>query len=398
MAIDLRNTPTFTKKISELDPASTLDAQDAILVSQSGTTRKASITQVREGLAATSSVTSHISNTANPHGTTASQVGAFTTQQTTAAIASAQNAVQTNIDTHTSSNSNPHEVSAAQVGAYTKGQTDSRIQAAQDASTTYTDTHIQETNNPHQVTAADVGNNTPQWNANKISGKSVSLPTNPTDLSVLTYIASSNQLELRSILANSPPHPTGAVVHLPFKIDPNSLYTDDTGWLWYTPTGKSIGSLTSNAYFNDDRLEKLYKALWFWTDEGDGWQLKNSSNARVSKGVSAQVDWDNNVYLDLPNLSERTIIAADDSSWKAGKRVGTRFQVIKDSNLPEVKFRRNNGTSASNSPFSITADNNKGGFDANSTGAINTGSPNDPINIMQPSVAMSMLWFTGVRA
>ena len=78
---------------------------------------------------ANSNIQSHISDTLNPHGVTASQVGA--------------EPANANIQTHISSTSNPHGVTAGQVGAE---PANANIQ-----------THISSTSNPHNVTASQVG-------------------------------------------------------------------------------------------------------------------------------------------------------------------------------------------------------------------------------------------------
>lgn len=69
----------------------------------------AKIKRTNLGLAATSALTAHTSNTSNPHSVTAAQVGADPSGSAAA--------VQSNLDAHTSNTSNPHSVTAAQVGA-----------------------------------------------------------------------------------------------------------------------------------------------------------------------------------------------------------------------------------------------------------------------------------------
>ena len=76
-----------------------------------------------------SSSDSHISNTSNPHSTTASQVGA--------------EPANANIQTHIGSTSNPHGVTPSQIGAE---PANSNIQS-----------HIIDTSNPHSTTASQIG-------------------------------------------------------------------------------------------------------------------------------------------------------------------------------------------------------------------------------------------------
>ena len=208
----------FTRRLPELDPASTLAPTDLVLVNQADTTRKATIAQVRATLATEANLNSHTAATNNPHSVTASQVGAFTTQQTTTAITAAQNTVQTNLNTHTSNTSNPHATSASQVGAYTTSQVDTAVGAVATNLTAHTsntsnphtvtpaqigsyssaqtDTaintavvaHSSLTNNPHAVTHTQVGSSTAQWNANRLRGKVINtFPGSPPAGSIISY-------------------------------------------------------------------------------------------------------------------------------------------------------------------------------------------------------------------
>src|SRR5690606_32030420 len=111
-------------------------------------------------------LTSHTSNTSNPHSVTASQVGAPTIAQFTGLSGTVSGHIadatihftqaeidhtlilnngdysHKNIDDHIDSTANPHGVTASQVGAPTTAQ--------------FTG-HTGDTSNPHSVTAAQVG-------------------------------------------------------------------------------------------------------------------------------------------------------------------------------------------------------------------------------------------------
>ena len=158
----------------------------------------------------TTAISTHKADKKNPHGVTASQVGAYTKGEVdakgyvtksvtnglataaalTAEVTRAKAAEKANADAiaaHKSDKKNPHGVTAAQVGAYTKAQVDAKgyvtksvtnglataaaltaettrakkaeaanATAAADAKKAATD-HAARTDNPHAVTAAQVG-------------------------------------------------------------------------------------------------------------------------------------------------------------------------------------------------------------------------------------------------
>jgi hypothetical protein len=91
----------------------------------------------------------HISDTKNPHKTTAAQVGAYTTQQSDTML----NAITDGMNAHINNTSNPHKVTAAQVGTYSSGQLDSMFSGTNTA----LNAHLADTNNPHKTTAGQVG-------------------------------------------------------------------------------------------------------------------------------------------------------------------------------------------------------------------------------------------------
>lgn len=121
----------------------------------------------------------HTNNRSNPHGVTASQVGTYTKQEIdtkdSSTLSSAKSyadgkagSVQTNLNTHTGSRSNPHGVTASQVGAYTKSETDTRDSSVLSSAKGYADgkantvqnnlnSHTGNRSNPHGVTASQVG-------------------------------------------------------------------------------------------------------------------------------------------------------------------------------------------------------------------------------------------------
>ncbi|WP_240342242.1 hypothetical protein [Lactococcus lactis] len=74
----------------------------------------------------TNKVDSHVNNKANPHSVTASQVGAYTKDESDQKLAAQKQA----IDSHVNNKSNPHTVTASQVGAYSKQEIDTKLSKA----------------------------------------------------------------------------------------------------------------------------------------------------------------------------------------------------------------------------------------------------------------------------
>jgi hypothetical protein len=77
------------------------------------------------GFISNTDFTGHTSNTSNPHQVTASQVGAYSTEQVNNILTGYT--TSTDFTGHTSNTSNPHNTTAAQVGAYSTGQVDNLL-------------------------------------------------------------------------------------------------------------------------------------------------------------------------------------------------------------------------------------------------------------------------------
>ncbi|USI47436.1 hypothetical protein M5C73_08660 [Lactococcus lactis] len=71
----------------------------------------------------TNKVDSHANNKANPHAVTASQVGAYTKDESDQKLAAQKQAM----DSHVNNKANPHAVTASQVGAYSKQEIDTKL-------------------------------------------------------------------------------------------------------------------------------------------------------------------------------------------------------------------------------------------------------------------------------
>lgn len=74
----------------------------------------------------TNKVDSHVNNKSNPHAVTASQVGAYSKDESDQKLAAQKQA----IDSHVNNKANPHAVTASQVGAYSKQEIDTKLSKA----------------------------------------------------------------------------------------------------------------------------------------------------------------------------------------------------------------------------------------------------------------------------
>jgi hypothetical protein len=133
------------------------------------------------GIVATGQATlnAHFTDYTNPHKTTAAQIGAYTTEQTTAAISAetlsrqqADTAITSTLNTHIANHNNPHQLTPAQVGGMTQAQSDAAMAAMSaalevniQANETTQNAHITNYSNPHQVTAAQIGT----WTVSQIT-------------------------------------------------------------------------------------------------------------------------------------------------------------------------------------------------------------------------------------
>ncbi|MFN6460538.1 MAG: hypothetical protein RMZ41_001650 [Nostoc sp. DedVER02] len=160
--------PTTDKGIAS--GVATLDTAGKIPDSQipDAITRDTELTTGLATKADTTALTSHTSNTSNPHSVTAAQVGAIATTARGAANGVAS------LDASTL-------IPIAQIPTTIARQSDLT-------------THTTNTSNPHSVTAAQVGNTTAQWNASQIRGINVHT-TAPTNGQVLSFNSTNNRYE-----------------------------------------------------------------------------------------------------------------------------------------------------------------------------------------------------------
>ena len=106
-------------------------------------------------------IANHVNNMENPHGVTASQVGAYTSGEVDSKIDDAVSSLGASIGAHVNENNNPHNVTAEQLGAYTKEETLEQINSiansAMGAVSQSLALHENLADNPHNVTAEQVG-------------------------------------------------------------------------------------------------------------------------------------------------------------------------------------------------------------------------------------------------
>jgi hypothetical protein len=173
------------KKISELPVLGSPTSAAIIPVVQDGDTQQVTVAAIVAPIVATlvsatldsltTTVSTHVANTSNPHATTKAQVGLGNADNTSDAnkpvSTATQNALNlkadaTSLTSHTSNTSNPHSVTAAQVGLGNVNNTSdankpisTATQTALDlkASTSDLTSHTSNTSNPHGVTKSQVG-------------------------------------------------------------------------------------------------------------------------------------------------------------------------------------------------------------------------------------------------
>lgn len=154
------------KRLTELDVLASADGADQFLVvdvsdgsmAPSGTDKRISGSALLAGLLRASADLSDLSDA--PAARTNLGLGSASVADSGAFdAAGSAAAVQTGLDAHEADTANPHGVSAAQVGAYSKAEADSAFDPAGSAASVSAalGTHEADQTNPHQVTASQVG-------------------------------------------------------------------------------------------------------------------------------------------------------------------------------------------------------------------------------------------------
>lgn len=136
---------------------------------------------------------------------------------------------------------------------------------------------------------------------------------------------------------NAPPYP-GQVITILFSAA-NNTYADENGWLWLPVQGQSIGSPSSGASVADNKLLRLYTALWSVT----------SLTVNGGRGASSAADWSANKSLLLPDARGRSLVVAGQGSGLANRSIGSLFgaesQALTASQLPTTHSMSGNTNS-----------------------------------------------------
>ena len=64
---DLNKEAVFSQTIDQMDPATSFDDDDGILVRQDGVFRRGTVSQLQAGFLTDAELATHVDNTANPH-------------------------------------------------------------------------------------------------------------------------------------------------------------------------------------------------------------------------------------------------------------------------------------------------------------------------------------------
>lgn len=123
------------------------------------------------------------------------------------------------------------------------------------------------------------------------------------------------------------PLTTGQYVTFPFPVD-SDPWVDESGWLYFKPTGRTIGKDGSIADYGRDDLELLFKRL----HANSYLKLFNSNGNEVVKDT-AETDWENFCVLALPYHPGATIVtpgrnSASEPLWRIGERQGTTNYIV----------------------------------------------------------------------
>ena len=201
----------------------------------------------------------------NPHGITASMVGAYTKVEINTKVTNLQDQIdalkrdkldRTEVDlTHFTNKNNPHDTTAAQVGAYTKAQSDTITNALDSR----LQTHVNNFNNPHKTTAAQVGAYTKAETDALINGVGKKVD----DLKAL-LLDSNNKLKQDRVPISTQPF--------------NELRWNVNGLYFGTAPDPSLATVYVNASTGEDiastytdprgTFSKPFKTIWFALAQG----------------------------------------------------------------------------------------------------------------------------------
>ena len=185
------------------------------------------------------------------------------------------------------------------------------------------------------------------------------------------------------------------------------LWTDDRGWLWIPPTGQSMGSATSGATVANDKLERLFLALWPHLNLATpGYSIAGGA------GASAQADWDANKALTIPDYRGRVGAQTGQGGGLMNRALGATWGE-EEHTQTEAEMVAHNHTGP-NSGESGTAESlldnskltelgvNRPVVDTTgrrwAIGFMAVAGSGDPFNVTPPSYSANVFWFLGEKA
>jgi len=195
----------------------------------------------------------------------------------------------------------------------------------------------------------------------------------------------------------NPPHYIGEATtnSLPLALT-GGLWEDDRGWLWLPPIGQSIGSATSGATVANDKLERLYLALWPHLN------LATPGYSISSIGASAQTDWGADKLLTIPDYRGRVGVQVGQGSGLTNRTLGAtggeEEHTLSANEAPNLTIEGILGPEGSSNPL------DGGRLQRARTGGSflapidTTNDGGQPHNIMQPYYVVNVLWFLGEKA
>jgi len=210
-----------------------------------------------------------------------------------------------------------------------------------------------------------------------------------------TLLGASDEAAARAAInaaIDEPPYYVGQETSnsLPLSLT-GGLWADDRGWQWIPPTGQSIGSASSGATVANADLEQLYLALWPHLGlSTPGYSIAGGV------GASAAADWAANKALTIPDYRGRARLQIGQGSGISnrtlGQILGEEGVTLAEDEMPNHnhglgRVQGSYGTGTSGIVFGGGSN-----LDTNSAGSGNAH------NNMQPSTAVNILWFIGVRA
>lgn len=175
------------------------------------------------------------------------------------------------------------------------------------------------------------------------------------------------------------------------------LYTDSANQIWYVADGTTVGSAASGAGAANAILEDFFAVHWTHLGLGTaGWSILDASGLSSSPGASAAADWAADKRLVIPDMRNRSTVAAGQAPGFINRPLGELFgaetkSLSENENGPHshlVYYRNDLAPGGTRNEIvgagSAEADNN--------TSISGSGTP---FSIIPPSVACTRLLYVG---